>query len=397
MISVDEALDLIRRHRLPQAVETVMLNQCLGRTLAAPIIAQATRPPVAVSAMDGYAVRQADAANDGATLKIIGEAPAGSPFKGSVSAGEAVRIFTGGEVPSGANHIVIQENVTREGNTITCREPSPQPRFVRAAGLDFKQGDTLVKAGAKIGPMDLSIAAAANLAEIDVYQRPRVGILANGNELKSPGSDLQRGEIINSNPIALAALIEHWGGVPVDLGIAADSVASIQAFAEADKNIDIYVPVGGASVGDHDHMRAAFSGLGFEPIFQKIAVKPGKPTWFSQRGNNRVLGLPGNPASALVCAHIFLAPLLSETANDTLIRANLAAPLPPNGPREQFLRAVATLSPEGQLSVVAAFNQDSSLLRPFLSCNALIRRRPKAAAAEIGEPVDLRLIGDLKI
>jgi molybdopterin molybdotransferase len=396
MISVDEALDLIRRHKRSQATQTLALDQCLGRTLAAPIIARTTRPPVAVSAMDGYAVRLADAANVGSALKVIGEAPAGAPYQGSVNSGEAVRIFTGGEVPSGADHIVIQENVTRDANTITCLEPSPQRRFVRAAGMDFKQGDTLVEAGTKIGPMQLSIAAAANLAELEVSKRPRVGILANGNELKSPGSDLQRGEIINSNPIALAALIERWGGEAIDLGIAADSVASIQAFAQADSNIDIYVPVGGASVGDHDHMRAAFSGLGFEPIFQKVAVKPGKPTWFSQNGDKRVIGLPGNPASALVCAHLFLAPLLSDTAHEACMRAALAAPLPPNGPREQFLRAAATFSPEGQLLVVAAPNQDSSLLRPFLSCNALIRRRPKAAAAVLGEPVEVRLIGDLK-
>ena len=394
LISVEEALRLISAHPIPRKVETVKLNRAIGRTLAAPIIAKTTRPPVPVSAMDGYAVQLKDVLNAGAKLHVIGDAPAGQPFLGEVTSGQAVRIFTGGEVPSGTDHIVIQENVTRTGTMIIVSEASSKARFIRTAGLDFSEGDMLVSAGTHIGAMELSIAAAANLGTLDVNKRPRVGILANGNELKPPGSDLAPGQIVNSNPSALAALMEAWGAEAVDLGIAGDSVQSIQDHINAIPDIDIYLPIGGASVGDHDHMRAAFSGLGFKPIFEKIAVKPGKPTWFSQREDQRVLGLPGNPASTLVCAHLFAAPLVSSRQMPSNKASTLKA-IPANGPREQFLRAVATLSSEGQLCVQAAPNQDSSLLRPFLACNALIRRKPKAPTSPQGEFVDVLLIGPL--
>lgn len=396
LISVDEALALISAHQLTTKTETVKLAEALDRTLATDLIAQTTRPPAAVSAMDGYAVRITDIAAPNTILEVIGEAPAGTPFDRKVKANQAVRIFTGGELPSGTNHVVIQENTQRNANKVTCLIAEAQPRFIRRAGLDFSEGETLLTAGTKIGAAELSIAAAANHAELNVIRRPRVGILANGNELKPPGTRLNRGDIINSNPAGLAALITRWGGEPVDLGIAGDSVPSILRHIEAGKDIDIFMPVGGASVGDHDHMRSAFSEAGFKPIFEKVAVKPGKPTWFSQRGPQRVLGLPGNPASALVCAHLFGAPLLRQSYTDRQILAQLAAPLSENGPREQFLRAEAKLTANGAIAVRAADNQDSSLLKPFLTCNALIRRHSKAMPLEQGQHVPILLIRPLQ-
>lgn len=396
LISVDAALALIAANPLPQTTETIPISEALGRRLASPLKAKLSRPPAAVSAMDGYAVRLADLREAGTVLRIIGEAPAGTPFTGALNQNEAVRIFTGGEIPQGADHIVIQEDTVPNDDTVTCKDAYTAPQFVRAAGLDFGQGDTLIDAGTTLGPAHLAIAAAANHGTLNVVRRPRIGLLANGDELRAPGSNLDRGQIVNSNPAALTPLITAWGGDAVDLGVAGDSEASIRKHIAAATHIDIFVPIGGASVGDHDHMRAAFAAEGFAPVFQKIAVKPGKPTWFSSKGDTRVLGLPGNPASALVCAHLFLSVLLGSEWTMRQVTARLTKPLRENGKREQFLRAVATLTADGQVQVEAAENQDSSLLRPFLTCNALIRREIGADAKAIGDTVKILLIGPLQ-
>jgi len=396
LISVDAALALIAANPLPHSIETVPMGTALGRRLATPLKAKVSRPPAAVSAMDGYAVRLADVTTPNAELRVIGAVPAGTPFTGALNQGETVRIFTGGEIPQGADHIVIQEDTVPNGDTVTCKDAYDTPQFVRAAGLDFSQGDTLIEAGTILAPAHLAIAAAANHGTLEVTRRPRVGLLANGDELRAPGSDLKRGQIVNSNPAALAPLITAWGGDPVDLGVASDSEASIREHIAAAADIDLFVPIGGASVGDHDHMRAAFAAEGFTPVFQKIAVKPGKPTWFSSKGDTRVLGLPGNPASALVCAHLFLSTLLGADWTARQVTARLTKPLKDNGNREQFLRAVASLTPYGQIQAEAANNQDSSLLRPFLTCNALIRREIGADKKAIGDTVKILLIGPLQ-
>ncbi|WP_084396853.1 molybdopterin molybdotransferase MoeA [Henriciella aquimarina] len=395
LISVDEALALLRGQAIAPGTETVALEGAQGRHLAEPVIARVSRPPAAVSAMDGYAVRLADVRNSGAKLTVIGEAPAGAPFEGRLDAGQAVRIFTGGEIPDGADHIVIQEDAMRDDDTLVCREAYDASQFIRPAGLDFTEGDTVLPEGARLGAGELALAASANVAALTVHKRLRVGILANGNELKAPGSDLAPGEIVNSNPAGLAALIREWGGDPVDLGIARDTLKSIRDSVAAAPEIDIFLPVGGASVGDHDLMRPAFAAEGFEPVFQKIAVKPGKPTWFSARDAQRVLGLPGNPASALVCAHLFLKPLLTGRSH-SFVPARLAAPVAANGPREHFMRAALAVSDDGRLVATPAANQDSSLIRPFIESQALLRRETNAPALGAGDVADCLLMRGLQ-
>lgn len=395
LVSVDEALRLLDQNGFTPPAERVALAEADGARLAEDVVALVSRPPLPVSAMDGYAVRLADVGRAGSQLDVIGEAPAGIPFTGEVGPGQAVRIFTGGVLPEGSDHIIIQEEARRDGQTVIFETGHDAPRNVRPAGLDFKKDAILLRAGTRLGAAELALAAAANHATVMVRRRLRVGLLANGNELRPPGSTLAPGEIINSNPVALSVLVQSWGGIPVDLGIAGDSEADIRAHIAEAEHIDLFLPVGGASVGDHDHMRGAFARGGFQPVFEKVAVKPGKPSWFSSRGAQRVMGLPGNPASALVCAHLFARPLITQTHGHQTRPAALTTDLPANGPREAFLRAAVAFGPEGRLSVTPAPNQDSSLISPFLSANGLVRRRPHAAAVQAGRPVDVVLIGPL--
>lgn len=396
LTSVDEALGLLAQNNFARAAETVSLDAALGARLAAPVIARVSRPPVAVSAMDGYAVRLADVAAAGARLRVIGDAPAGRPFAGRIREGEAVRIFTGSVIPGGADNVVIQEDTDTDGATIVCLNTYAVPEHVRHAGIDFAEGDTLLEQGALITPAGLSVAAAANHGSLSVWKRLRIGILANGDELRPPGSVLGAGQIVNSNPAGLSALVREWGGEPVDLGIVGDSLSSIHSKIEGARDIDIFLPVGGASVGDHDLMRPAFAAAGFLPVFERIAVKPGKPTWFSRRGQQRVVGLPGNPASAFVCAHLFLKPLLAGRTGHEFIKARSVRALPAPGRRETFLRASIHAGPDGVLHVESAPDQDSSLISPFLNANGLIRRLSGSPAVAVGDLVDVLMIGPVR-
>lgn len=395
LISVSDALALIQANRPLLGAETVPIELAHGRRLIEPVMALRTHPPAAMSAMDGYAVRLSDVREENAQLHVIGEAPAGNPFNGHVAHGEAVRLFTGSVIPDGADTVIIQENVTRNGGTITSLKTYQAPAHIRAAGLDFSQGDALIEAGTRLGAEHLSIAAASNNPTVVVEKRRRVGLIANGDELRPPGSDLKPGEIINSNPFGLKALIEEWGGEAVDLGIAEDRVDAIEAIIGAANDIDVFVPIGGASVGDHDHMRSAFRNRGFSPIFEKIAVRPGKPTWFSKSEHALVLGLPGNPASAMVCAHLFLSQLLGRDWTRALVRGRLATDVSANGPREHFMRARLEVSSQGGFEIDPSISQDSSLLRPFLTCNVLLRREPHAPALKKGAITEALVIGPI--
>jgi len=382
MISVSEALSIIYSRRPVLDAETLPLRGISGRINAELITARLTQPPFDSSAMDGYAVKVTDVARPGATLTIIGEAPAGSPFGGVIDAGQAVRIFTGSHVPEGADHVIIQEHVTRSGAQITVNTPSANARNIRKAGQDFILGDTLIPAGTRLDWRHVALIAAANIAEIDVIKRPHVAILSNGNELKSPGCEIAAGEIVNSNPYALAALIESWGGAATILPVAKDSVKSITKRIAQARKADIILPVGGASVGDHDHMKPAFAAAGLDLKFSKIAVKPGKPTWFGELGTQRVLGLPGNPASALVCAHLFLKPLMGLDTGDVTTAA-VSRNIPANGPRETYARGRVDFG-----TITLFPKQDSALISPFPKANALIKLPPNSGPWRAGDSLD---------
>ncbi|GAB5457424.1 MAG: molybdopterin molybdotransferase MoeA [Henriciella sp.] len=382
-----EAIEIIGKQVRRMETETAPLEMAAGRTCAAPVIAQLTHPPQDMSAMDGYAVKFAESLL-GSSFKVIGEAAAGAPFFGSINPSEAVRVFTGSVVPDGADHIVIQEDVSRKGDTITVTDAQPARKHIRRAGIDFTAGDTLITPGTRLTPFHQAATASANHHQIEVYKRPVVAILASGDELKQPGTALQPGQIISSTPYALASLISAWGGEPRFLGIAPDSEAGIIAHLEASSEANIIVPLGGASVGDHDHMRAAFTAFGTDILVQKIAIRPGKPTWFGACGTQLVLGLPGNPASALVCAHLFLEPIIAQMTgrlpNADIEQIPTAAALNSNGPRETFLRAKVITNADGERVIKALPNQDSSLITPFLQATHLLVRPAGSPAAEPG-------------
>jgi len=389
MISVAQALDLIAAKRPDYGTEQVPLSKALGARSAEDVKAHLTMPPFAASAMDGYAARLSDS-TAGNTLRVIGEAPAGMPYAGQVGKGEAIRIFTGGHLPSGADNIIIQENVTRNGETIKITTGSETSRHIRRAGIDFKKNDTLITKNTIMGPADIALAASGNHNHLSVYRRPKVAILANGDELQPPGSALKPGQIISSNSAGIGALVKHWGGDPIDMGIAADNLKSITAVIHAAKDADIIVPVGGASVGDYDYMKQAFEALGYTKSFSKIAVRPGKPTWFGTLGQQRVLGLPGNPASAAVCAHLFLRPLITGAIKPS--PAILDADLPANGSRETYLRGQLYMK-DGQLTAKPFPRQDSSLITPLARSNALIKLAANSGPWQQGDTIETLPLG----
>lgn len=391
MISVDQAVSILAENSFPVSHETVPLENALGRTTSKPLLAFVTLPPHDASAMDGYAVRLEDVRTSGAKLRVIGEAPAGKPFLGEVNSGETVRVFTGSQLPKGADHIVIQENTKRNLDNVEIRIGSRAPQHIRRAGIDFKRNDILVDSGKRIGPAEIALVAAANHSTIAVWKRPKIAFIASGDELIRPGSTNTDGRIVSSNPTTLSALVKQWGGTFFDAGLAQDNLLDIETCIRAAQDADIIVPIGGASVGNYDLMRQAFKDAGAEMIFEKIAVKPGKPTWFAKLGNTPVLGLPGNPASAIVCAHLFLRVLMNITKAPTN-HARLYQALPENGPRETYLRGRAFLN-EGSLFVLPFPRQDSSLLLPFRDANVLIKRHPNADRVKAGNLVDIVALG----
>jgi molybdopterin molybdotransferase len=395
-LSVEEARGRMLADAVLLGVETVPLAQALGRTLAQAIDATRDQPPFAASAMDGWTIRRVDLTPD-ASFRIAGESAAGRAYPGVIGPGEAVRIFTGAPIPAGADLVVIQEEATRDGDTVRFAASDDPKSNIRPAGGDFRAGDRLLEAGDRLDPWRLCLAAAAGRASLTVARRPRITILATGDELVPPGADPAPDQIFESGSIALAALVETWGGSATRLTAAADDASAI-ADAVARVEADLIVTVGGASVGDHDLVKPAMGRLGLTLRVETIAVRPGKPTWFGTLADGRrVLGLPGNPASALVCAELFLRPLLAAlTGRDparALIAARLAAPLPANGPREHWLRAALSIDPQGRTIVSAFPDQDSSLVGVFSQADALIRRSVGAGAALAGDIVDVLSLG----
>lgn len=398
MLSVEQARRRILEHLQPLGGETVSLAQGLGRVLAEDVTARLTQPPVAVSAMDGYAVRASDAAAVPATFTVIGEAPAGGAFAGQVGRGQAVRIFTGGPLPQGADAVVIQEDTERQGDSVTVKEAAVAKQNIRDAGIDFRAGQTLLKHGRMLSARDIALAAAANHAWLSVGRRPRIAILATGDELVRPGETIGPNQIVSSNGPGLAAFVRACGGEAIDLGIAPDDPQRLRDIASHASGVDMLITIGGASVGDYDLVQKELSRIGLTVDFWKIAMKPGKPLMFGDFNGIPMIGLPGNPVSALVCAILYLRPaiLALQGSGDTALpmaRAKLTQSLKANNFREDFLRATLSQGGHGETLVTPLPVQDSSMLSALAQADCLIRRPPDAPPCDAGEWVPILPLG----
>jgi len=396
MISVDEAFERVLAPLSPLPAETIRFDQGLGRVLAGDVTAQRSHPPKNVSAMDGYAVLAQDVGQVPAELTVIGESAAGVGFDQSVSAGQAVRIFTGANVPDGADTVVIQEDTTAENDVVRILEAPRPGQNIRRAGIDFKLGDTPLKAGRRLTARDMGLIAGMNVTELSVIRKPVVAILATGDELVLPGEPTGDHQIVSSSPPALAAYIEQWGGSPKFLGIARDSEASLKKMAALAKGADFLITIGGASVGDHDLIQKVLGEDNLTVDFWKIAMKPGKPLIYGHLDDIPMLGLPGNPVSSLVCALLFLRPAIGallglEPAQlkPRTLRARLTENLRANAKRQDYLRASLRTAKDGQLEATPFELQDSSVMSVFAAADALIIRPPHAPEAEAGDFVDL--------
>ena len=401
MISVEQARDRILGALSATPAETVALAEGWGRVLARPVLSRVTQPPADVSAMDGYAVRAADAVA-GARLAVVGSAPAGHPHAGAVGPGQAVRIFTGGLVPPGADAILLQEDAEATGAEVLVGETVRPGRWVRRQGLDFAMGEALLPPGRRLTARDIGLAAAANHPWLTMHRRPLVGILATGDEIALPGDPIPPGGIVSSNAHALAALVRAGGGDPLVLPIALDDrQASIEAAAAA-RGCDLLVTTGGASVGDHDLVQSALGPAGFALDFWRIAMRPGKPLIWGRLGETPLLGLPGNPVSSLVCAVIFLLPALQRLSGlpggaPRTLAARTGAALPANDRRHDHLRASLETAPDGVAVATAFPQQDSSMLKTLARAEALILRPPDAPTLPAGALVEVIPLGDLGI
>jgi molybdopterin molybdotransferase len=399
LMPVAEALRrvLAEAHALP--AETVTLNDALGRVLAEDLDALRTQPPAAVSAMDGYAVRAADVVQAPVKLTLIGEVAAGHPFAGEVKAGQAARIFTGGLMPAGADTVVIQELTAREGDTVTIQKPTAKGRNVRDRGIDFLQGQPLLRKGRRLSERDLMLAAAMNYPAVSVHRRPKLAVLGTGDELVAPGAKLAPGEIVYSNGFALIAMARNEGAEVSDLGIARDRVEDIAAAVRRARasGADILLTTGGASVGEHDLVQRALAAEGLALSFWRVALRPGRPMMHGRLGGMQVLGVPGNPVSAYVCAFLFLVPLLRRLCGRGDIEripepARLGCDLPANDERADYMRATLSTGPDGPIATPLP-NQDSSLMAPLAKADCLLIREPNAPPAAAGSPCVILKLG----
>lgn len=396
LMPVAEALARVLAEAEPLPAEPAPLTEACGRVLAADVTALRTQPPADVSAMDGYAVRAADVAKVPVDLKLVGEVAAGHPFEGTVGVGEAARIFTGGVLPPGSDTIVIQENAERVGDTVVIAASSGKGKHVRAKGLDFQRGAALLARGRRLSDRDLALAAAMNHPTVPVHRRPKVAVLATGDELVMPGATPGFGEIVYSNGYATMALARREGCEVADLGIVPDRLPeTVSAVRRArDVGADILVTSGGASVGDYDLVQEALAAEGLALSFWKVALRPGRPMMHGRLGAMHVLGLPGNPVSSYVCAVLFLIPLLRRLAGRPDVAtaidvARLGCDLPSNDERADYLRATLAPGPDGVPVATPAPVQDSSMLTKLARADCLLIREPHAPAAKAGEPCSI--------
>ncbi|MBW4975290.1 molybdopterin molybdotransferase MoeA [Roseovarius mucosus] len=386
MITVDAALAHLFSLVQPLDIEEVPLAQAAGRILARDVAARRDQPPFAASAMDGYAVCGADAA-PGTTLTVIGEAAAGHAYAGSVSSGQAVRIFTGAPIPTGATRVIIQEDVTRDADQITLGQNLDRKDHIRPLGCDFREGQTIT-APRRLRPADIALLASMNIAAVPVRRKPQVALMSTGDELVMPGEAPGPDQIIASNTFGLKAMLDAMGAEARILPIARDTVASLTACFALTRGADLIITIGGASVGDHDLVGRVAGDLGMDRAFYKVAMRPGKPLMAGRLNGAAMVGLPGNPVSAMVCGHVFIAPMINAmlglgTAPAPRLRAPLAIALPANGPREHYMRAA--LTPEG---IHPEDKQDSSLLTILANAQALMVRPVSDPARAAGEMMD---------
>jgi len=398
LVPVAEALERLLDGAAPLAGESVALLEAVDRVLAEPVTALRTQPPFNASAMDGYATRAVDVASAPARLSVIGMAPAGRSFGGSVGERQAVRIFTGAPLPEGADTIVIQENVRDLGDGhIEVTEPTAEWRNIRRIGLDFSKGDVLLETGRVLDPAALSLAASANHPTVTVVRRPLVAIIATGDELLPPGSELGPDQIISSNAYGVAAAAQSVGARALDLGIAADRRDAIAALVQkaVAAGADVIVTLGGASVGDHDLIHDVLTGEGMELGFWKIAMRPGKPLMFGRLGAIKCIGLPGNPVASLVCSQLFLKPLLARLGgrnhHQDIRPVRLGAAMPANDLRQDYVRAVVREDKDGLVATPFSI-QDSSMLRMLADANGLIVRAPYAPASAAGDTCSVLML-----
>lgn len=390
MIAVEEAQARILEAFSTLPAEEVALSEAAGRVLAEDLVSRRTQPPAAVSAMDGYAVRAGDVAETPASLTVVGEAPAGGCYEGEVAPGEAVRIFTGGTVPRGADAVVMQENTERDGATVTVKKSSDPGTHIRPQGQDFKSGDMGLAAGRRLGPHDIALAAAMNMSHLSVRRKPRIAVLSTGDELTPPGKTPGPDHIPGSNGPALVAFIESRGGEAVDLGIAPDDEGTLASLAAGAKGSDAFVTSGGVSVGDHDIVHNALGPCGLEVDFWGVAMRPGKPVMFGRLSDTPFFGFPGNPVSTLVCAVVFLgaamdAMLGTAGRGSGEIPVRLACELKSNGKRQDFMRVRLSHDAEGNLTATPFPKQDSAMLSVLAEADGLLIRPPLAPAAKAGD------------
>jgi molybdopterin molybdotransferase len=387
MISVEQALSQCLDLVTPLDTESVALRHAIGRMMPTAATANRDQPPFSASAMDGYAV--SGEPPPGARFAVIGEAGAGHAFDGTVGPDQAVHIFTGAPVPAGATRVIIQEDTLRDGDHITVRPNADAATNIRAQGQDFRVGDSLPPR--RLSAYDLALLAAMNVAQVAVSRRPVVALIATGDELVMPGEVPSPDQIIASNTFALAALIEAEGGIARILPIARDTPEDLRAVLTMSLDADLIVTIGGASVGDHDLVASVTAEMGMERAFWRIAMRPGKPLMAGRLHGKPVLGLPGNPVSAIVCCHLFVLPMLRAMQRRPDLsprpqRAQLSVDLAPNGPRAHYMRA--TLTPTDGIPTIAPFaSQDSALLRILSDANALLIRPVNDPARAAGEVV----------
>ncbi len=403
MMPVDKALGIVLRSVEPVGSEFVELRQAANRILSKELAARRTQPPFNASAMDGYAVKAADLGSLPEKLEIIGQSRAGVPFAGDLARGQAVRIFTGAVVPKGADTIIIQENTSVDGISVLVQSSSPPGKFIRKAGLDFSAGEILIPAGTRLNPRHLALAASMGHSRLKVFNKPKVALIATGDELVLPGEQISDGKIIASNSFGIAMLVEQAGGEVIDFGIAPDQPKELKNLINKAirEGADLIVTMGGASVGDHDIVLPVAQNIGFEFEIAKILMRPGKPFLFAKKHYRkrdvRLVGLAGNPVSSMIAGDVFVRPLvqkLSGVSADALepIAALLGRDLPKNNDRQEFMRAQLDRRPNGTLVATPFDRQDSSMLANLVRAECLLIRPVGAKASKTGDSCSILLL-----